>query len=467
MINYLIKRLIFSLITLIAVSLIIFGISKMGSNDPIRSMMSEDDSAQNNAFYISNYQALANIFGLDKPVFYFSFSPVAYPDTLYKIMPAARRQNMVNMIIQSGNWPLIENYQQELYLLQNNQIVLDTYYDPLIEYKRLVKRLTSLDDFKAIENQIISLEDTIQQDNLLKEIYFDQFYKVKLAFEDLVAHPKRHLLYIPSFKWYGFDNQYHHWLTSLFRFEFGTSYIERRPVSKKLEGAILTTLQLNGFAILFAILLAIPIGVYAGAYPGQWFDRISSVLIFIFYSLPSFWVATLALVFLTNPEYGMDWFPATGLGYPPKNAGFLERLTIKAQHLILPVFCLGIGSVAFIARQIKNGMQEALSQDFIRTARAKGLSEFTVISRHALRNALFPLITIIARIVPALIAGSVVIEQIFNIPGMGFVTLSSIGQRDWPVVFAVVMIGAFFTIVGLLLSDILYSWADPRVKLNK
>jgi peptide/nickel transport system permease protein len=187
----------------------------------------------------------------------------------------------------------------------------------------------------------------------------------------------------------------------------------------------------------------------------------------VLYSLPNFWIATMLVVFFTTPEYGMDWFPSLGLGDLPPDAPFWQRFVEAGTHLVLPVFCLAYGALAFISRQVRGGMLNVIRQDYIRTAWAKGLNAQPVIWKHAFSNALFPIITMFASIFPAVFAGSVVIEVIFNIPGMGKLTVDAIFQRDWPVVYTVLMLAAVLTMTGILVADILYAIADPRVSYGQ
>lgn len=468
--QYLIKRIIFAFITLFVVSIILFGISKLAHSDPIARMLNTEEDAEQlyEKYYLSSYKSIAQQFDLDKPVFYFSFMPTAFPDSLHRILPLKKRQNCTQLIAQSGNWPSVDGFvkkrEQFFQQLKNHP---NKYYDPLIAVKRLSRQLNTQDKYAEISKKMSLITQRVEADSLLRADISGSLSELKAAFAEMSSRTAFYKLYWPAFRWYGLDNQYHRWLTSMISGEMGISYSERRPVSQRLGEAIGITLQLNGLAILLAFVLAIPIGVYSAIYPGQWFDRITGTASFIFYSLPSFWLAVLALVFLTNPEYGMDWFPAMGLGSSGTSSGWLSSFLDRLHHLVLPVFCLGIGAVAFIARQQKAAMQKTMGQDFIRTARAKGLSESQVIWRHGFRNSLFPIITILANILPALIAGSVVIEQIFAIPGMGFLTLNAIVEKDWPVVYAVGMLGAFFTVVGILMADLLYALLDPRVKMDK
>jgi peptide/nickel transport system permease protein len=270
-------------------------------------------------------------------------------------------------------------------------------------------------------------------------------------------------LYLPSFKWYGLDNQYHHWVVGCLKGNLGISYVDGQPVTDKIKAALNWTLLINVFSIFLAYLFAIPLGVYAARRKDKWQDRVIGFFLFALFALPSFWVAIMLLVLFTTPELGMQFFTVTGISDLAEGATFGERLTANIRHLILPVICLTYGSLAYIARQMRGAMLQTLDQDFIRTARAKGMPERKVIWRHAFRNALFPMITLFGAIFPSMLAGSILVESVFNIPGMGKLAIGAIGQQDWPVVYAVLMIGALLTMVGILFSDLLYAWADPRI----
>jgi peptide/nickel transport system permease protein len=198
-------------------------------------------------------------------------------------------------------------------------------------------------------------------------------------------------------------------------------------------------------------------------------DAINTTVLFILYSLPSFWIGTLLLVFFTTAEYSpmLDWFPTSGaqdleLARDP-NTTWWAKVLDAAHHLVLPIFCITYGSLAYLSRQMRGAMLGVLRQDYIRTARAKGLNEHKILWKHAFRNALFPIITMFSSIFPRAISGSIAIELIYAIPGMGQLVLSSIVARDWPVVFTVVMLVAILTMIGNLIADILYAIVDPRL----
>jgi peptide/nickel transport system permease protein len=182
--------------------------------------------------------------------------------------------------------------------------------------------------------------------------------------------------------------------------------------------------------------------------------------------MPSFWVGSLLIMILGA---WLKIFPVSGIQSiaNSENWPFLQRLVDWAYHLVLPVICLAYNSIAFLSKQMQNAMLETLSTEYIQTAKAKGLSSRTVIWKHAFKNSLFPMITLFANIFPAMVGGSVIIETIFSLPGMGFLLYQSIYARDYPVMIAVFTLSGVMTILGILVSDILYKQIDPRVQFDK
>jgi ABC-type dipeptide/oligopeptide/nickel transport system permease component len=201
---------------------------------------------------------------------------------------------------------------------------------------------------------------------------------------------------------------------------------------------------------------------------GSLLDNISTTVLFVLYSLPSFWIAMILIVFLTTASYGLSWFPSGGaqtlaMMQSPDKFSLGARFFDILHHLILPVICMTYGSFAFLSRQMRGSMLGVVKQDYIRTATAKGLSEDKIIWKHAFRNSLFPIITMFSSVFPRALSGSIAIELIYNIPGMGALSLDAINGRDWPIVFTVALLAAILTMIGNLVSDVLYSVADPRV----
>lgn len=271
---------------------------------------------------------------------------------------------------------------------------------------------------------------------------------------------------IPSFHWHGLNNQYHDWLRRIILLDFGKSYIDGTPVIQKIGRGVRWTLTMNGIAILLAFIISIWLGVKLATSKKERVKEMGSVALYILYSIPSFWTATMLVVFFTTPEYGSwtDIFPSVGIGRLPEEAPFWNRFWETAGHLILPIFCLTYGVIAFISMQMRKSMTEEMNKQYIKAARARGYDEQTIIWREAFPNALFPLITLFAIVLPALFTGSVVIEVIFGIPGMGQLTYDAILGDDWPVVYGVLVVIAVITMIANLIGDILYAWFDPRVQ---
>ncbi|HKB76052.1 MAG TPA: ABC transporter permease [Myxococcales bacterium] len=248
---------------------------------------------------------------------------------------------------------------------------------------------------------------------------------------------------------------YLRWLWHLLRGDLGTSFRDGRPVLSLLGEALPVTLLLSIPSLLIGYLLAVPVGIVSAARPGGWLDRSLATLAFILHSLPLQWVALVLVVWPGG-------FPIQGL-----HSEGTTSLPDLLAHLVLPVVCLSYGSVAVISRFLRSSMLEEMRQDYVRTARAKGLSEAAVILRHALPNSLLSLITLFGLTFPALASGAVIVERIFGLPGMGKLTFEAVLGRDVPVVMGAVALGGVATALGTLLSDLLYAAADPRISLEE
>ena len=240
-----------------------------------------------------------------------------------------------------------------------------------------------------------------------------------------------------------------------------------RPVTDLILERLPVTVTLNFWAVVLTYLLAIPIGVYAAVYAGSWFDQLSAFLLFVLYSLPVMWVGLLLQALLCE---GGRWelFPLKGV--VPANLDELSTWQLQFEiirHYPLPVFCLAYGGFAGLSRYARSGMLDVIHSDFIRTARAKGLPEPLVIWRHAFRNGLITLITLFGGLLPSLVAGSVIVEYIFNISGMGSLSLLALSSRDYPLQMALFAFAGMLTLSGIFLSDMLYLAADPRIKLSR
>jgi len=263
---------------------------------------------------------------------------------------------------------------------------------------------------------------------------------------------------------YGLDRplpeRFVQWLGRVARFDLGESFVDRRPVSERIREALPATLALNGLALLLTLALAIPIGVAAGGRPEGPFDRTSAVMLFALYSTPVFWAALLLQTLLSVK---LGWLPLYGVSSDAAPEG-LAGLTDRLAHLALPVTCLTYGSLAFVARLVRSGVAEARSQDFVTAALARGLSRRQALWRHAFRNALLPVVTLLGLLLPGLLSGSVIVERIFAWPGLGRLYFDSILSRDYPVVLGLSLIGGVVTLAATLAADIAAAFVDPRLR---
>ncbi len=260
--------------------------------------------------------------------------------------------------------------------------------------------------------------------------------------------------------------QYWLWLQRIATLDFGLSYRDNRPVMDRIWERLPVTLQLNIISIFLVYLIAIPLGIHSSTHQYSLSDKITTTTLFVLYSMPSFWVATILILLLGGGDY-WQVFPITGISsLDAEQLPFFEWLLDRIWHLVLPVFCLTYTGLAYVSRQMRAGMLETIRQDYIRTARAKGLSENVVVFKHALRNSLIPIVTLLGFLLPAMLGGSVIIESIFTIPGMGQLGFDAILSRDYPVVMAISTIAAFLTLIGLLLSDICYALVNPTISLE-
>jgi peptide/nickel transport system permease protein len=270
-------------------------------------------------------------------------------------------------------------------------------------------------------------------------------------------------------KLYGLDQplhvQYWRWLSRIARLDFGRSFLpDGKPVLEKIGERLPVTLAINIVQMLVIVGLSIPIGVLSATRQHSALDKSTTIFVFVGFATPDFWLALL-LIILFGVQLG--WLPISGLR--SANAEYLSawrQYWDLLSHLILPIFVASFGGLAGLSRYMRQSMLEVIRQDYVQTARAKGLSEQVVIGKHALRNALLPVVTILGLLLPGLIGGSVIIETVFAIPGMGQLMVQSVFARDYPVVMGNLVIVAALTLMANLVSDVTYALVDPRIRMG-
>ncbi len=276
-------------------------------------------------------------------------------------------------------------------------------------------------------------------------------------------------------KYYGLDKpiyvQYGLWLKRIVKLDFGKSFSsDQRPVMDKiwdtgqplLDRRLSITFLINLLSMSVIFLIAIPVGISSATRQYSLYDKIVTTLVFLGFATPAFWLALLLMMFF---GVYLGWLPISGIkSMNYDSLHLLAKLWDRGQYLILPVFVSALGGVAGLSRYMRSSMLEVIRQDYVTVARAKGLTERQVIYRHAFKNALLPIITLLGLAVPGLIGGSVIFENIFSIPGMGQMFYMSVMTRDYPLVMCILTIGAILTLFGNLLADIGYMLADPRIR---
>jgi peptide/nickel transport system permease protein len=255
--------------------------------------------------------------------------------------------------------------------------------------------------------------------------------------------------------------RYLHWLNAMLHGDWGFSFVSRMDVDQLILQRLPATLYVIGSAQILALLIAIPVGVYAATKPYSLFDQVANTLAFVGFSLPTFFTG---ILFILIFSITLDWLPfvyttdikATGIRW------VLEMI----RQAIMPVAVLGLFQAASMTRFVRSAMLDVIRLDYVTTARAKGLGQATVIVKHVMRNAMIPVVTLIALQMPAVFGGAIVTEQIFRIPGIGSLLISSILSNDTPVVMAVTFVFACLVVLFNLIADVLYGWLDPRISLR-
>ena len=269
---------------------------------------------------------------------------------------------------------------------------------------------------------------------------------------------------------YGLDRplhvQYLKYIKGVASLEFGYSFAKKRPVADEILDSLPNTLILSILALIVDMILGILIGILAAVRQYSLFDGVARVSALTFYSMPSFYLGLLFLFLLAGGVF--QFLPASGMEDIARidSMDVWDRLLDRLKHILLPTITLGVGAAASTSRYMRGQLLEVIRQDYMRTARAKGLTERVVIFKHGLRNALMPLITIIGLSLPFLFSGAVIVENVFGWPGMGRVAVDAAFQRDYPMFLAVNLIFATMVILGNLVADLLYAVVDPRVRLG-
>lgn len=441
MFGYILKRLLLFIPTLFLVSCLTFFLSKQVPVDQVEVLLELQGVDESNERWEKEYQSLSKRMGLHLPDFYFSI----YPS--YSI-------NTKNDNLDLYEKKFVENISSQKYTKTYIHEIL-TVLDRAPKVSR--NQLLSSSDLHSVKNKAeskqVNLSDTIVN-SLLPLLEKENLHKVKWHY--------------PVVRFNGIQNQYHRYLVDVFKGDFGVSLLDTRPVTDKLWEAMRWSLLLVFLNLFFAILISFPIGVYNGMKPNSRFDKTSNTILFGFYAVPKFWMATVMIIFFTTSEYGAwtNIFPVVGRWYTDGAQDFIPMLANSWHKLILPVLILVIPDSAYLSRLIRSSVQEESKKEYIKTARSKGMSTKAITLKHVLPNSLIPTISLLVGALPGALASGLVIEVIFNIPGIGRLMYESINSADWAMVYPIVLIISILTVLIFLAGDILMAFLNPKIKLG-
>ncbi len=441
MFRYIVKRLLLFIPTLILVSCLCFFLSKQVPADQVDMILHIQGIDDSNESYIKEYNSLYRKMNLHLPEFYFSVRP--------------------NYLFETRGTDY-NNFEQKFISRISSQKYSKSYITSLIQLinqtsEQTRKKLFYSTDLNHLKEKILSFEDQFSIDlksSMIQLIDNQESHKVKWHY--------------PILRFNGLQNQYHKWLYNIFRGDFGVSLVDTRPVTEKLWDSLRWSIVLLLLTLFFVILFSFPIGLYNGMRPNSTFDNISNGFLFAFFAVPKFWLATLMIIFFTTSEYGAwtNIFPSVGIWYSSGDQGFLSMLSNSWNKLILPVLMLVIPDVAYLARLIRSNVQEESSKEYVKTAISKGMSLRDLTIKHVMPNSLIPSITLLLGSLPAALASTLVIEVIFNIPGVGMLMFDSIENADWAMVYPIVLIISVLAVIIFLVGDILMAFLNPKIKLG-
>ncbi len=455
MLSYLFRRLLLTVPTLLLVSLATFSLSQCSEEDPV-----PYDYDSQPAAYLEHARRL----GMDRPLFYFSLRSWALPDTLHRILPLQVREHLVRLAQACGNWAAVEAYWRAANAAASA-------LRPHVQggEAAALAALPFVRTPQEAEQHLERLKNSIRVSSLPESSLLEEHIAaLESAQKEWADRPQRWKNWVPAWYWHGTDNRYHRWLLGFLGGRPEVSVVTGNPLFLELRPRLYATLLLNGGALILAYSWGIPLGMLMARYRGNRADHVLRLSLLFLYAMPVIWVGSVLLLLLARPDMGLGWINgATIEPWLISGKTFWRWVGDNADRFLLPILALALHHTTVVALQMRTGLVEALQKDYIRTARAKGLSEWVVFRRHALRDSLFPVITTFGYLFPTLFSGSLVVEYLFDFPGMGIKMQTSFAQHDYPVLFAMVMLVAAMTLLGMLIADVLYAWVDPRVRLGR
>lgn len=478
MIRYTVKRLLFFLPSVFLISVLSFVLIRAIPGDMtdflIRSQTDERTLSDSPQLFARKYRQKAHELGADLPAFYVTLDTWAEPRHLSYEWNPVRKSVVRTFIGETGNASAAEAWYNSVETLDNSLQVFGRLHpdkQSVIDAKRISDRLLYANEAAEITEALDDMRAVLSADTVYDRYTAHWLSEPERAWQTLQQTPSRWKNYLPVPRFHarcayglwlfgnGTDNR------GVLRGDFGLSLLDKKPVSDSLGERIGLTVLLSLISVVLAFLVSVPLGVFMALHKGSVWEKAVSTLVFILYALPSFWVASLCIIWLAGGD-GLDWFAPYGTGTVTADMSFWDIVVLRWKHFALPVFAWTYSGIAFITKQTQSSVADTLDKPYIRSAVARGLPFRQIIRRHVLPNSLRPLITLAAGILPGLIGGSVVLETIFSLPGLGEWAYRAFLLRDFPVIMAVVFWGSLLTLIGYLVSDLLLAATDPKIRFQ-
>lgn len=448
MLAYVLKRIFLIIPMMLVIIWVAFILFKSSGEDVVQSTLANKGLLTDDWFtldYKEAYVKEAKTQGLDKPLFYGSIVPNYYPDNLHSLILPRRTLQAKDLLKDGADWTEVKT----IYTIIDN--------------------LTSQPISKEHRHQITKIENTNTLHGLQTIASTISGDPLSTLGKHLSAMQSRKGVFFPSFRYHGSDNQFHRALSNIIVGNLGHSKIDGRPVTHVIAKALPWTMTMVIGALIMSVILGVALGIVMAIYNQKWLDTVLSTILYMIYAVPVFWLATMMVIFLTTDEYG-KWthvFPSVGINPVIIGQSPFRVVLSNLSRLWLPIFCITIHSLAYISRQMRSSILDEMSKGYFLTALSKGLSHRQALLRHAMPNALIPIVTLVVGAIPSAFAGSVVLEVIFNIPGMGRILLDAILGYDWSLISAILILVSFITLISYLLGDILYHWLNPKINLSQ
>ena len=453
--RYIVYRLLLAIPTIGLVLVLAFLLMQSVPGDVILRQLTLDGDN----LYVSqsklhtSYKNKAEKSGALLPDFYFTIQPNYFPSNINQFYPVSKRDQAKKLIRETQNWTTVEDVFSELNSAIS-KLEKDKNYNSLLSEILKLEQSQSVDELKYRAKKLTATSN-------LDSIGHAVSLPLQEAISQLIITKK---LSYPKISWNGSSNKFHFWIARGLSSTQNTSLVDAKPVWPKIFDALKWTFSLSIISLILIGIFSLLLAYSQVFWRGTIWDHLLANGMYVLYAIPLFWLCTMMVVFFTTSEYGTwtNLFPSVGIRPSFSNQSFITQLTTQFGQLLLPIFCIVIHAMAYMTRQTRKDMLSSLKSPFVLAARAKGLSEHQVLRKHILPDALLPYSTLLTGAIPSLFTGSLIVEVIFNIPGVGRLMLDSVQNADWPVTMNILIIISIATILGFLLGDIILMKLYPK-----